>query len=73
MDLLENADMKQSLIVKENDLSRDIYTLNFDLNKAITQPQSEHNFSLMPYDEIIIFSSKTIKDSRRSKPSKSEY
>ena len=57
VDLLENADMKQSLIVRrENDLSRDIYTLNFDLGKAITQPQSEHNFSLMPYDEIIIFS-----------------
>ena len=38
--------MKQSLIVRrENDLSRDIYTLNFDLGKAITQPQSEHNFS----------------------------
>ncbi len=54
--LLENADLNYSLIIRDIDLARNIEVLQFQLAKAITNPESEDNLLLQANDKLLIFS-----------------
>jgi polysaccharide biosynthesis/export protein len=56
IDLLENADLDHSLIVRrKNQNTNDIYTISFNLSNAIINPGSDFDPLLNPSDEVFIF------------------
>lgn len=57
VDFLSNVDVKQALIVRRKTKnSNDIFTISFDLGKAMSQPKSTFDLKLQPFDEVLIFS-----------------
>ncbi|MBL0710256.1 MAG: SLBB domain-containing protein, partial [Colwellia sp.] len=54
--LLVNADLNYSLIIRQIDVARHIEILQFELAKAISDPESSDNLSLQTNDKIVVFS-----------------
>ncbi|TDP40227.1 protein involved in polysaccharide export with SLBB domain [Idiomarina aquatica] len=57
MDLLPEADLSYGIVVRESNAQRDIEVLQFDLAKAISQPNSDADIALSPRDFVVVFSS----------------
>jgi polysaccharide export outer membrane protein len=54
--LLANADLSYSLIIREVDIARNIEVLQFELSKALSNPESADNLLLQPNDKLLVFS-----------------
>lgn len=54
--LLVNADLNYSLIIRKMDVARNIEVLQFELAKAIANPESSDNIVLHADDKILVFS-----------------
>lgn len=54
-DLKENADLNYGLIVRETNVHRDVEILQFNLAKALQEPESSSNLKLRKSDQIFIF------------------
>ena len=54
--LLANADLNYSLIIREIGVARNIEVLQFELAKALSEPESEDNLTLQANDKILVFS-----------------
>jgi len=54
--LLANADLNYSLIIREIDVARNIEVLQFELAKALAEPESEDNLTLQANDKVLVFS-----------------
>jgi len=58
IDFTENVDLNIALIMRRQDTnSNKIRPISFNLNEAISSPESSENLLLKPNDEILIFSS----------------
>ena len=51
-----NADLNYALVVRETNIHRDIDIIQFDLGKALSEPNSDANIVLNPRDQILVFS-----------------
>lgn len=56
-DLMPNADLNYALVVREIDPQHDIKVLQFNIGKAINDPQSKDDLNLQEHDQIFIFAS----------------
>ena len=54
--LLPYADLNYCLVIRETNMARDIEVIQFNLVKAISEPQSANNVVLESNDKILIFS-----------------
>lgn len=53
--LLHSADLNYSIVVREVDIARNIEVHQFDLAKAISEPNSKDNLVLQGNDKILVF------------------
>jgi polysaccharide export outer membrane protein len=53
---LANADLNYSIIIRELDVARNIEVLQFELAKAIANPESSDNITLQANDKVLVFS-----------------
>lgn len=51
-----NADLNYALVVRETNIHRDIDVIQFDLGKALSEPNSDANIVLNPRDQVLVFS-----------------
>jgi polysaccharide export outer membrane protein len=54
--LLAYADLNYCLVIRETNMARDIEVIQFNMVKAISEPQSANNVVLQSNDKILIFS-----------------
>lgn len=55
--LLHSADLNYSIVVREIDIARNIEIHQFDLAKALSEPNSRDNLVLQGNDKILVFAS----------------
>jgi len=55
-DLLDEADLNYSLIVREKRQTRDIELIQFSMINVASNTEAEDNFVLQPHDSILVFS-----------------
>jgi len=55
-DLLHDADLTYSLIIREKDAARNIEVIQFSLNEIVLDPSSQDNLLLKQQDKLLIFS-----------------
>ncbi len=59
-DLLEDADLTYSLVIRQSGLGRDIEVHQFSLKNALANYDSEDNLLLRPLDKLLIFSNQDV-------------
>ncbi|WP_426369747.1 SLBB domain-containing protein [Pseudocolwellia sp. HL-MZ7] len=59
-DLLEDADLTYSLVIRQSGLGRDIEVHQFSLKKALANYNSEDNLILKPLDKLLVFSNQDV-------------
>ncbi|MEY8215150.1 MAG: SLBB domain-containing protein, partial [Colwellia sp.] len=57
--ILFNADLNYSLVIREIDLARNIEILQFELAKAVANPDSKDNITLQANDKVLVFTQTT--------------
>jgi protein involved in polysaccharide export with SLBB domain len=55
-DLRETTDLDYALVVREMNVRGDITTLQFNLGRAITRPNTKDNLELKANDQVLVFS-----------------
>jgi polysaccharide export outer membrane protein len=61
-DLLADADLSYSIIVREKNANLDVDVINFSLAEAITGPYSDKDPILFPRDKVLVFSLPDVTD-----------